>query len=58
MPFLTSERSPQYAELTKAERAQLPPEKNKTLYLSSIRGADEWSYKELENYLKIWEMEI
>lgn len=52
VPFLTSLRTPQYAQLTQAERNALPREQNKQLYLSSIRGADEWSYKELENYLR------
>lgn len=52
VPFLTSLRTPRYTQLTPAERAALPEEQNKQLYLSSIRGADEWSYKELESYLK------
>lgn len=52
VPFLTSLRTPRYIQLTPAERAALPEEQNKQLYLSSIRGADEWSYKELESYLK------
>lgn len=52
VPFLTSLRTPRYAQLTQAERMALPKEQNKQLYLSSIRGADEWSYKELESYLK------
>lgn len=52
VPFLTSLRTPRYTQLTPAERAALPKEQNKQLYLSSIRGADEWSYKELESYLK------
>lgn len=52
VPFLTSNRLPPYNALTPQEKLDLPEEHNKTLYLSSIRGADEWSYKELESYIK------
>ncbi len=52
VPFLTALRQPLYQELSAKEREALPTEANKQLYLSSIRGADEWSYKELESYLK------
>lgn len=51
VPFLTSPRKPLYTELTEAEKRKLPVEENKQIYLSSIRGADEWSYKEFEKYL-------
>jgi len=52
VPFLTALRQPMYQELSAKEQEELPIEANKQLYLSSIRGADEWSYKELESYLK------
>ena len=51
VPFLTSPREPEYLELSKKEKENLPQEKNKQLYLSSIRGADEWSYEYFLMYL-------
>ena len=44
VPFLTSIRTPAYRDLTKEEREKIPDEANRQLYLSSIRGADEWSF--------------
>ena len=51
VPFLTDVRKPRYIDLTNEERAKIPDEPNKQLYLSSIRGADEWSYKYYQEYL-------
>lgn len=51
VPFLTSPRTPEYSELTRTEREKIPIEQNRQLYLSSIRGADEWSYKYFETYI-------
>lgn len=51
VPFLTSPRTPEYNELTKYEKDNIPQEPNRQLYLSSIRGADEWSYQYFEEYL-------
>lgn len=51
VPFLTSPRLPEYKDLTRQERENVPEEPNRQLYLSSIRGADEWSYKYFETYL-------
>lgn len=51
VPFLTDVRTPRYVDLTDEERAEIPIEPNKQLYLSSIRGADEWSYHYFEEYL-------
>ena len=51
-PMLTAPRLPLYTELTKKERESLPEEKNRQIYLSSIRGAEEWSYKYFEGYIK------
>lgn len=51
VPMLTSPRKPAYVDLTKAERDALPEETNKQLYLSSIRGADEWSYDYFLEYV-------
>lgn len=50
VPFLTSVRTPEYMELTKEERDALPDEPNRQLYLSSIRGADEWSFQYFLEY--------
>lgn len=52
VPFLTSLRQPLYSQLSVDDKRKIKPEPNKQLYLSSIRGADEWSYKELEKYIK------
>lgn len=51
VPMLTSPRNPVYASLSKQEREKIPEEPNRQLYLSSIRGADEWSYKYFETYI-------
>lgn len=51
VPMLSSYRSPEYVDLSKSERDALPNELNRQLYLSSIRGANEWSYKEFLTYL-------
>lgn len=51
VPMLTSPRTPDYTELTKQEREAVPEERNKQLYLSSIRGADEWSYAYFLDYI-------
>lgn len=51
-PMLSDPRRPNYYDLTDEERAVLPEEKNKRLYLSSIRGADEWSFAEFEKYFE------
>lgn len=52
VPFLTSLRTPPYTDLTNEERNKLPDEPNRQLYLSSIRGADEWSYKYFLEYVQ------
>ena len=44
-------RKPEYRSLTPRQKQAIPPEKNKQIYLSSIRGAEEWSYKEFEQYV-------
>lgn len=51
VPFLTSIRTPAYRDLTKEEREKIPDEANRQLYLSSIRGADEWSFAYFLEYL-------
>lgn len=51
VPMLSSYRAPEYVDLSKSERDSLPNELNRQLYLSSIRGANEWSYKEFLTYL-------
>jgi len=51
VPMLTSPRTPDYTELTKQQREAIPEEPNKQLYLSSIRGADEWSYAYFLDYI-------
>lgn len=43
LPCLTNQRDPYY--FSKPEYADLSKEKNKQIYLSSIRGEEEWSYK-------------
>ena len=52
VPMLTSPRAPAYKGLTPDERKKVPAERQRQLYLSSIRGAEEWSYKEFETYIK------
>lgn len=51
VPMLTSPRTPVYCTLSKEEREKIPEEPNRQLYLSSIRGAEEWSYKYFETYI-------
>lgn len=51
VPMLTSPRTPVYYQLSKEEKENLPEEPNRQLYLSSIRGAEEWSYKYFETYI-------
>ena len=51
VPFLTSPRMPDYRDLTDKEREALVMEPNRQLYLSSIRGAEEWSYKYFLQYI-------
>lgn len=51
VPMLTSPRLPPYRGLTTKEKESLSEEPQRQLYLSSIRGADEWSYKEFEKYI-------
>lgn len=51
VPMLTSPRKPPYKGLSYEERAKIKPERQRQLYLSSIRGADEWSYEEFEKYV-------
>lgn len=51
VPMLTSPRLPPYRGLTTKEKEKLPEEPQRQLYLSSIRGAEEWSYKEFEKYI-------
>lgn len=52
VPMLTSPRLPPYRSLTTKEKEKLPEEPQRQLYLSSIRGAEEWSYKEFEKYIE------
>lgn len=49
-PMLTSPRTPPYKSLSVEDKKQLKPELQRQLFLSSIRSAEEWSYKEFENY--------
>lgn len=51
VPMLTSPRKPPYKGLSYEEREKIKPERQRQLYLSSIRGADEWSYEEFEKYV-------
>lgn len=51
VPMLSSPRAPDYVDLTSKERQALPEEPNRQLYLSSIRGADEWSYAYFLQYI-------
>ena len=52
VPMLTNTRSPEYINLTKEEKKNIPEEPNRQLYLSSIRRADEWSYQYFETYIE------
>lgn len=51
VPMLTSPRAPEYVDLSATQREKLPQEATKQLYLSSIRGAEEWSYDYFKQYL-------
>lgn len=51
VPMLSAYRAPEYSDLSKKEKDAIPNELNRQLYLSSIRGANEWSYKEFLTYL-------
>lgn len=51
-PMLSDTRRPFYHDLTPEERRNLPEETNKRIFLSSIRGADEWSFHEFEEYFE------
>lgn len=51
-PMLSDPRKPRYLNLTKEERAkEYLHEELRKVYLSSIRRADEWSYKTFEDYV-------
>jgi len=52
VPMLTSPRCPPYRSLTAKEKNALPSEEQRQLYLSSIRGAEEWSYKYFEQFVQ------
>lgn len=52
--FLTTNRMPDYSDLTKAERkAAILSEANKTLYLSSAYFSDSWAYAKCESTFKL-----
>lgn len=51
VPMLTSPRLPPYVDLSKEEIETLEEEPMRQIYLSSIRGADEWSYQYFQTYL-------
>lgn len=51
-PMLSDSRKPRYASLTMEERQKYwTKEELQKVYLSSIRRADEWSYKTFEDYV-------
>lgn len=51
-PMLSDSRKPRYLDLTPAQRAEeYKHEELRKVYLSSIRRADEWSYKTFEDYV-------
>lgn len=54
-PMLSDSRKPLYLDVKskKEKRKYYEKEDLKKIYLSSIRRADEWSYKELENYIEL-----
>lgn len=52
VPMLTNSRTPPYMDLTREEKDMLPEEPNRQLYLSSVRGADEWSFEYFKTYLE------
>ncbi|MBQ8135060.1 MAG: hypothetical protein IJ192_11740 [Clostridia bacterium] len=48
--FLTSNRTPEYSDLSKAERKKaIAQETNKTLYLSSAYFSDSWAYAKCQS---------
>ena len=50
--MLSDSRKPRYLDLTPAQRAEeYKHEELRKVYLSSIRRADEWSYKTFEDYV-------
>lgn len=51
IPMLSAPRVPDYNDLTSKEKLQVKEEPNRQLYLSSIRGADEWSYAYFLEYV-------
>ena len=53
--MLSDSRKPLYLDLKtmKEKKKYYDMEDLKKIYLSSIRRADEWSYKELENYIEL-----
>lgn len=52
--FLTSNRMPEYSELTKEERGlAIEKEANKTLYLSSAYFSDSWAYEKCLSLFKL-----
>lgn len=54
-PMLSDSRKPLYLDIkSKKEKIKYYEKEDlKKVYLSSIRRADEWSYKELENYIDL-----
>lgn len=51
-PMLSDPRKPRYLDLTREQRAEeYKHEELRKVYLSSIRRADEWSYKTFEDYI-------
>lgn len=51
-PMLSDPRKPRYLDLTREQRAEeYKHEELRKVYLSSIRRADEWSYKTFEDYV-------
>ena len=51
-PMLSDPRKPMYLDLTKEQKAEeYKHEELRKVYLSSIRRADEWSYKTFEDYV-------
>lgn len=52
LPFLSDKRTPGYMDkMNEKELALTPRETNREIYLSSIRHAEEWSYKKFEKYI-------
>ena len=51
-PMLSDPRKPRYLDLTREQRTEeYKHEELRKIYLSSIRRADEWSYKTFEDYI-------